>query len=150
MSFGDWSNITPETMRSYSEEKLLLAMQYNAGGARDRWAQTELSRRQSETLGRLLSSASQLIASLETATNRVHEGVAALAIISEQSKVEVKRLVVSSLTVERLTKRLVWLTVVLAVLTSALVLDVGNKFRQEYFSELPPPSAPRSPIPPPR
>ncbi len=57
--------------------------------------------------------------------------------INEESKTEIKLLVRSSLVIETLTKRLVWLTVVLGLLTLILVLDVANKVRQEYFSEPP-------------
>jgi hypothetical protein len=49
----------------------------------------------------------------------------------------------------QLTKWLIGLTIVLAVLTLLLVLDIGNKFRQEYFSPLPPPTAPQTPTRPP-
>lgn len=52
--------------------------------------------------------------------------------INEESKLELKRLVDSSLVIEGLTRWLVGLTVALGILTLFLVLDVGNKFRLEY------------------
>jgi hypothetical protein len=79
----------------------------------------------------------------------IAEGTRELARINEESKVELKRLVDSSLVIERLTKRLVLMTVVLGLLTLALALDVVNKFRLEYFSPLPLPSAPQTPSRPP-
>jgi len=54
----------------------------------------------------------------------------------------------SSTRVEALTRWLIVLTIVLGFLTLLLVLDVANKFRQEYFSGPPPLSAPQAPAPP--
>jgi len=81
---------------------------------------------------------------------KIAEGTERLALINEQSTIEVKRLVASSLTIERLTKWLVGLTVVLGVLTLVLALDVGNKVRKEYFSPTPLVTAPQTPSLPPR
>src|ERR1017187_151610 len=68
---------------------------------------------------------------------RIAEQTKELTKINEESKVEIKHLLKSSLVIESLTKWLVGLTVVLGLLTLALVLDVANKFRLEYFSPLP-------------
>jgi hypothetical protein len=81
---------------------------------------------------------------------KIAEETKQLAHINQESKVELRRLVDSSLVIERLTKWLVGLTVVLGFLTLVLVLDVGNKFRQEYFSEPPRLTAPQTPTLPPR
>jgi hypothetical protein len=93
---------------------------------------------------------SELISSLEGATTKVHQEVATLTRISEQSTLEVKRLVVSSLTIEKLTKWLVGLTVVLGILTLVLVTDVGIKFSHEYLSPPPQLTAPQTQARPPR
>jgi hypothetical protein len=143
MSFGDWSCFTPETIKTYSEAKLLYAMQLNRGGVYDAWARAEIQRRQSTEI-------STLLAALETATKQVHQETVILARISENSALEVRRLVVSSLTIEKLTKWLVGLTVVLGILTLVLVVDVGIKFHHEYLAPLPPPTAPQTPTHPPR
>jgi len=81
---------------------------------------------------------------------KIAGGTERLAVINEQSTLEVKRLVDSSLRIERLTKWLVGLTIVLAILTLILCMDVGNRLMKEYYSEPPPPSAPRTPPPPAR
>ena len=75
--------------------------------------------------------------------------VKALGQTSQQMADSVKQLVVSSLTIEKLTKWLVGLTVVLGVLTLALVMDVTVRFTHEYFSPLPQLSAPQRPTRPP-
>jgi len=69
------------------------------------------------------------------------------ALIAETANVhrQVVVLTASSHNIEWLTKWLIWLTVALGLFTLALVADVGNKFRLEYFSELPPPPAPQTP-----
>src|SRR5438552_1404863 len=79
MSFGDWHDVTPEAMKTYSEEKLLLAMRLNQGGVYDTWARVELQRRQ--------------MLALHEATRTVHQ--------------EVVRLSDSSMTLQRLTSTLV-------------------------------------------
>lgn len=143
MSFGDWSSFTPENIKAYSETKLLYAMELNRGGVYETWARTELQRRQSAEINALLTT-------LETATKQVHQEIVILAGISENSALEVRRLVASSLTIEKLTKWLVGLTVVLGILTLVLVVDVGIKFHHEYLAPLPPPTAPQTPTRPPR
>lgn len=80
----------------------------------------------------------------------IAKGTDNLALINQQSTVEIKHLVASSLTVEKLTKWLVGLTVVLGALTLLLVLDVANRVRQEYFSPVPQLTAPQEPTLPPR
>ena len=136
MSFGDWSDFTPENIKSYSEAKLLYAMTLNKGGVYDAWAMNELQRRHFAHLSNLIGN---------------------LAEINDKSAQEVKRLVESSLTIEKLTKRLVqltkrlvFLTVALSFLTLVLVVDVAIKFQHEYFSPPPPLTAPQTPTPTPR
>jgi hypothetical protein len=81
---------------------------------------------------------------------KIAAGTERLAAINERSTFEVKRLVGSSLRIERLTKWLVGLTFVLAILTLVLCVDVSNRLMKEYYSQPPPPSAPRMPLPPAR
>jgi hypothetical protein len=64
MEIPDWHAITPEAMRSFSEDDLLDIMSKNPGGVYDAWAKAELERRQ--------------ILSLREATQEVHEQVASL------------------------------------------------------------------------
>jgi hypothetical protein len=71
MSFGNWQEVTPETMKSWSEAKLQLAMKSNQGGVYDTWARAELVRRRDEQLGSLINQ-------LTTATGQVHKEVAIL------------------------------------------------------------------------
>ena len=56
----------------------------------------------------------------------------------------------SSRNLEKLTARLINWTIVLAVLSVVLALDVGNNVRKEYISEPPRLTAPQTPVPPPR
>ena len=80
---------------------------------------------------------------------KISDGTKELAQINDESKVQILRLVKSSLIIESLTKWLVGLTVVLAFLTLALVVDVGIKFQHEYYSRLPQLSVPQTPGRPP-
>jgi hypothetical protein len=97
--------MTPETLKTFPEAKLLSVMEGNAGGSFDTWARAELARRRDERI-------SELITSLTDATNKVHQEVAILSSSSDR--------------LERLTKRLNGLTWVLIVLTSiAVVVPIG-------------------------
>jgi len=75
--------------------------------------------------------------------------VKALGQTSQQMAGSVKELLVSSRTIEGLTKWLVALTVVLGILTLVLVIDVGIKFSHEYYSPPPQLSEPQTPSRPP-
>jgi hypothetical protein len=59
---------------------------------------------------------------------------------AEIQKQQLSSIIHSSNNLEKLTSRLIWLTVILSLLTAVLVLDVGNRFREEYFSPTLPPS----------
>ena len=91
----------------------------------------------------------QIMALNESSTKL--EGLTA-TLITETGNVrsQVVVLTASSHNIERLTTWIIWLTVVLGILTLILVLDVANKFRQEYFSEPPRLTAPQTPTLPPR
>ena len=141
MAFGDWRDATPDKMREWSDAKLYLCMELGGLQYEPR-ARSELGRRQAAEIARLL-------ATLEVATNRVHQETTNLARIGETSAIEVKRLVTSSLVIERLTKWLVGLTVVLSILTLVLVMDVAVKFTHDYFSPLPQLTTPQTPTRPP-
>jgi hypothetical protein len=54
-------------------------------------------------------------------------------------------LINSSKSLEQLTRRLIWLTVVLSILTLVLVVDVANKLKEEYLSEHLQLTAPQTP-----
>ncbi len=97
----------------------------------DQYRYSVQSREHLEVLGNNVST-------LGTITN-------AMRVATEDSREQINELVKSSHNIERLTKCLIWLTVALGVLTMAFVLGVGNKFRLEYFSERPPPTAPQTP-----
>src|SRR5258708_2209538 len=68
--FGDWSTVTPEAMKSYSEEDLFAVMQLNHTGVYGDWAKAELQRRQ--------------LLSLQEATQQVHQEVAILSSSSDR------------------------------------------------------------------
>lgn len=106
MSFGDWRDVNPETMKTYSEAKLLLAQKQNQGGVYDTWARAELARRRDEKLGSLLSQ-------LTAATQQVHEEVASLN--SSSGKLE-------NLTTTL--KNLTWVLIVLTFLAAAVPIGL--------------------------
>jgi hypothetical protein len=107
LSFGDWSTVTPEAMRTYSETKLHAAMTVNRGGVFDAWARHELERRRDERL-------SDLLDRLKEATDKVYKEVAILNSSSDR--------------LEKLTKTLKNLTWALIFLTAvAAVVPVGTE-----------------------
>jgi len=85
LSFGDWSGVTPEIMKDWSETKLHLAMVQNRGGVFDAWARAELARRQNVRL-------EELISALTKATELVRREVGILADSSERMERHTVRL----------------------------------------------------------
>jgi hypothetical protein len=107
-TIGDYSELTPEKMRGYSEEYLNRVSVYNGGGQYDTWARAEIARRQSVRLA-------ELITALNQATEKV--------------QTEVTDLTASSTKLEDLTKTLKNLTWVLIVLTFlAAAVPIGIEF----------------------
>jgi hypothetical protein len=106
MSFGDWRDVNPETMKTYSEAKLLLAMKSNQGGVYDTWARAELARRRDEQLGDLLNQ-------LTAATQHVHEEVAKLG--SSSGKLE---------TLTTTLRNLTWVLIFLTFVAAAVPIGI--------------------------
>jgi hypothetical protein len=126
-ALGDWSDATPDNMRTWPEDKLLFAMRENRGGVYDGWARAELTRRQNEQLG-------DLIGRLTQATDTVAGGVEGL-------KHEVSVLTSSSDRLETLTKKLNCLTIILVVLTiCAVIVPIGIEiYHAKYEDKKPTP-----------
>jgi hypothetical protein len=140
MSFGDWKSVTPEAMKSYSEEKLHLAMQLNNGGVYDTWARAELQRRQNERLMELLHHLESAIWKVEQQVITLSKSSTALltstdTLVKETTNVhsEVARLTGSSTKLEKLTIRLNRLTWVLVLLTFfAVCVPIGIEVWKAY------------------
>ena len=168
-ALGDWSDVTPENMRGYPEDKLFFIMTQNRGGVYDTWASNELMRRRIVEL--------QLVTSdLHKATNNVVAGVSALA--ESSRKLEgltanlvtatdgvhqgVNLLAASSITLEtltvklnRLTWTLVWLTLLAIPVTIGIEVwhSLDRAPTAPFVLQLPLPALPQTaPLPasPPR
>jgi hypothetical protein len=162
MSFGDWRDVTPEAMRTYSEEKLHLAMCLNRGGGYDEWARAELQRRRDETLGELLrvltGATHEVRSAVETlaSTSRKLEGLTS-ELVGETGKVhtEVGLLADSSTRMETLTVALKRFTICLLVFAGLQIAIAGiqtwKMFQPEGSSHMLPAAtsgtAPRVPGP---
>ena len=151
MSFGDWRDVTPDAMKTYSEEKLHLAMRLNQGGVYDTWARVELQRRQ--------------MVSLQEATRAVHQEVTLLiessrtlqqltgTLVEETTHVhrEVALLTSSSEKLEGLTttlRNLTWVLIALTFLAAAVPIGIEVwKAKHETLVQVPS-SAPQTPTVP--
>ena len=98
-SFGDWSTVTPENLRTFPEEDVLEAITLGRDSVNGMWARAELERRH--------------LLALQKATETVHQ--------------EVARLTASSTTLESLTKtlkNLTWALMFLTILAAAVPIGV--------------------------
>ena len=142
MSFGDWSGVTPHSMKSYSEAKLHYAMEQNRGGVYDAWARAELSRRQNERLGELIKTLREATSQVQTEVVTLGKSSANLEsltgkLIGETEKVhrEVAILSDSSNRMENLTKKLkrftFWLIVFAGIQIAVAGIQTWKMFQPE-------------------
>ena len=127
MSFGNWADFTPENIKTYSEDKLLLAQKLNQGGIYDTWAREELARRRMLALHDATKMVSDAVAVLTNSSTQL-QGLTT-NLVDETTKVhrEVALLTDSSERLERLTmvlRNLTWVLIILAVLSGLVPVGI--------------------------
>ena len=150
MSFGNWADFTPENIRTYSEEKLLLAMKLSAGNIYDAWARAELERRRSLALQEATGEMHRQVTLLAQSSTRLEHLTTALVQETATSNREIVVLTGSSHHLEHLTSRLnilSWVLIILTVLAVATPIGI-EVWHVKHLPEVkifPPPPAPPPP-----